>query len=74
MTEQTETQPRPFYCSFCGKPHTEVEVLVAAHEGLMICEFCVGLCIDIINQHRLERNSQELSSFEKDVNTPDEPT
>jgi hypothetical protein len=36
-------------CSFCGKPHTEVNKLVAG-PGVYICDGCVNLCVDIIAQ------------------------
>ncbi len=37
-------------CSFCGKPNTEVERLVAG-PGVYICNECVALCTDILAQH-----------------------
>ena len=37
-------------CSFCGKPNTDVERLVAG-PGVYICNECVSLCTDIIAQH-----------------------
>lgn len=71
MTEPN-TQPI-LYCSFCGNPHTEVAVLIAGPE-VKICDFCVSLCVDIINQHYQEKQAAELSGLQKDVNSPDEPT
>lgn len=38
-------------CSFCGKPHTDVERLVAG-PGVHICDECVGLAGAIIEEHR----------------------
>ena len=35
-------------CSFCGKPQSEVR-LIAGPEGVTICEECVLLCNDILN-------------------------
>jgi hypothetical protein len=37
-------------CSFCGKPNTEVERLVAG-PGVYICNECVSLCADILARH-----------------------
>ncbi len=34
-------------CSFCGKPNTAVERLVAG-PGVYICNECVGLCAEIV--------------------------
>jgi ATP-dependent Clp protease ATP-binding subunit ClpX len=45
---QLEARP-PFLwrCSFCGKPQTEVQKLIAG-PGVFICDGCVGLCVEII--------------------------
>src|SRR5579859_4538424 len=40
-------------CSFCAKPSTEVEKMIAG-PGVYICNECVGLCNDIL---RTERDS-----------------
>jgi hypothetical protein len=39
-----------YRCSFCGKPSTEVERLIAG-PGVYICAGCVGLCTDILDQY-----------------------
>jgi hypothetical protein len=36
-------------CSFCGKPNTEVERLVAG-PGVYICDECVGLCNEVLGE------------------------
>ena len=50
-----------FSCSFCGKPQTQVEKLIAG-PGVYICNECVDLCKDIITeemgQHGKERDLQ----------------
>ena len=38
-------------CSFCGKPHTEIEALVAG-PGVYICNECVGLTQQILDTGR----------------------
>jgi ClpX C4-type zinc finger protein len=38
-------------CSFCGKPSTEVERLVAG-AGVHICNECIGLAESIIEEYR----------------------
>jgi ATP-dependent protease Clp ATPase subunit len=35
-------------CSFCGKLHEEVGVLIAASDAIMICDECVVLCVKIL--------------------------
>jgi ATP-dependent protease Clp ATPase subunit len=37
------------HCSFCGKPHTEVDRLIAGH-GVYICNFCVEICRKILDK------------------------
>src|SRR5579872_3852311 len=40
-------------CSFCAKPSTEVEKVIAG-PGVYICNECVGLCNDILGAERLK--------------------
>ena len=37
-------------CSFCGKPQSLCERLIAGN-GAYICEECIGLCTDILNDN-----------------------
>ena len=43
-------------CSFCGKPQSQVKRLVAG-SGVYICDECVHLCLDIINDDIYEGGS-----------------
>ena len=45
----TTTKPRITRCSFCGKPHTEIQKLVAG-PGVFICNQCVALAAQVIEQ------------------------
>ncbi|MFB9909458.1 ATP-dependent Clp protease ATP-binding subunit ClpX [Allokutzneria oryzae] len=36
-------------CSFCGKRHEQVRRLIAGPEGVHICDECVGLCNELID-------------------------
>jgi hypothetical protein len=48
----TDATPTVFArCSFCGKPNTDVERLVAG-PGVYICDGCVGLCGDVLEAAR----------------------
>jgi ClpX C4-type zinc finger len=51
----SETQDIPLEiqvrCSFCAKPSSEVEKVIAG-PGVYICDQCVGLCNDILGQER----------------------
>ena len=37
-------------CSFCGKPQNQVKKLIAGPEGVYICDECVEICMDIIEE------------------------
>ena len=39
--------PKTMHCSFCGKPQTEVEKLIAGPTGF-ICNECVEMCNDVV--------------------------
>jgi hypothetical protein len=58
-----EAQPHPTqdaeeamrFCSFCGRPQTNVAVLIAGSGSTYICEFCVSECVRIIvDRHRIK--------------------
>ena len=55
-------------CSFCGKTQEEVRKLVAG-PSVYICDECVDLCNDILNEE-LESNSR--SEFKGELPTPKE--
>jgi hypothetical protein len=50
MTTPRDTAA-PLWCSFCGKPHTDVDRLVAG-PGVHICNECIGLAEAIIEEYR----------------------
>ena len=45
-------------CSFCGKPQEMVRKLIAGPERVYICDECVVLCQDIINQEFYEDDTR----------------
>ena len=62
-TAATATQ---LSCSFCAKPSTGVEKIIAG-PGVYICNECVGLCNDILRseqQDQLESDAR-LSAWEQ---------
>ena len=46
-------------CSFCGKNQDQVRKLIAGPEGVYICDECIDICADIIEE--------ELGGFDDDV-------
>ena len=55
------------YCSFCGKSQHEVKKLIAG-PTVFICDECVELCMDIIN----EENKDTLVKYQEGVPSPRE--
>ena len=50
-------------CSFCGKSQKQVIKLIAG-PGVYICDECIELCIEIIDEEKVEkdRKSTRLNS------------
>ena len=45
-------------CSFCGKPQTQVNRLVAG-PGVYICDDCIHICMDILNENIQEERKED---------------
>lgn len=56
---RTNKRPSDFYCSFCGKSQNEVNKIVAGPD-VYICDECVALCQEIIDQD-MTLNSKPLA-------------
>ncbi|MCI9296008.1 MAG: ATP-dependent Clp protease ATP-binding subunit ClpX [Lachnospiraceae bacterium] len=51
-------------CSFCGKAQDQVRKLIAGPNGIYICDECVDICADIIE----EEYEEEPASEEMEIN------
>jgi ATP-dependent Clp protease ATP-binding subunit ClpX len=51
MTSKTKV---PYRCSFCGKSQEQVRKLIAG-QGVYICDECINLCQEIIEEEMLEQ-------------------
>ena len=51
-------------CSFCGKPQSQVRRLISGPD-VYICDECVELCIDLMNEKDLEAAEAELVEGEE---------
>ncbi len=56
---------RSVRCSFCGKHQDQVERIIAG-PGAYICNECVRLCMNILNEEELDENGASL-----DLDVPD---
>lgn len=56
----TSGRDKVFHCSFCGKSQHEVRKLIAG-PSVYVCDECVALCNDIINEEVREEKSTATS-------------
>ncbi|KFN91346.1 Clp protease ATP-binding subunit [Tetragenococcus muriaticus PMC-11-5] len=63
MYDDTNTN-QPVRCSFCGKTQEEVRKVVAG-PGVYICDECINLCKDIIDEEFYEDTDRELTEVPK---------
>ncbi len=54
-------------CSFCGKTQSEVRKLIAGPNGTFICDECVGVCMEIIEEE-FEDEPEADESVETEIN------
>ncbi|GHU98690.1 ATP-dependent Clp protease ATP-binding subunit ClpX [Clostridia bacterium] len=59
---------KDMHCSFCGKSQNMVLRLIAAPNGVFICNECVVQCNAIIEEH----HEEEAEAARKDLPSPDE--
>ncbi len=58
------------YCSFCGKSQNEVRKLIAG-PSVFICDECVDLCNDIIQEELEDQNEPDNISLPKPIEIKD---
>jgi len=49
-----------YRCSFCGKKQDQVHRLIAGPGGVYICDECVDLCREIIEEGQQDRSAQQV--------------
>ena len=54
MATTTKGPKVPYRCSFCGKSQEQVRKLIAG-QGVYICDECINLCQEIIEEEMLEQ-------------------
>src|SRR5215210_3235060 len=60
-TGSTKGPKVPYRCSFCGKSQEQVRKLIAG-QGVYICDECINLCQEIIEEELLETPRPKASS------------
>ena len=66
MADKTKMQPRR--CSFCNRTENQVSKLIAGPEGVYICDECVAICADIIDESIQEDDYAEEEAAEDGIN------
>ena len=51
-------------CSFCGKTQDQVRKLIAGPNGAYICDECVDICAEIIEEENLEEKAPASAKVE----------
>lgn len=64
MTDQSENKD---YCGFCGKSAKEVSSLIKSENNICICNECIDLCADVIEQESQNKNQEDFK-----MKTPNE--
>jgi len=50
------------HCSFCGKSQDQVAKLIAGPEGVFICNECVEICMDIVDDEMYNRDEEPVEN------------
>ena len=53
-------------CSFCGKPQGQVRRLLAGPNGVFICDECIDLCADILDEELEDYDDEDVAH--QDIN------
>ena len=53
--------PKKIKCSFCGKSQDAVRRMIAGPEGIYICDECVDICSDIIEEEEYDEPEEGLN-------------
>ena len=54
-------------CSFCNKTQDQVKKLIAGPNGAYICDECVGICADILDEEFENEEDNSEDYFENAV-------
>ena len=57
-------------CYFCGKPQEQVRKLIAGPNGAYICDECVDICSEIIEEEFAREEAEMDMDIEAEVETP----
>ncbi|MCR5688195.1 MAG: ATP-dependent Clp protease ATP-binding subunit ClpX [Lachnospiraceae bacterium] len=55
-------------CSFCGKGQDQVRKLIAGPEGVFICDECIEVCMEIVEDELYEHEEEAPEGADLDIN------
>ena len=55
-------------CSFCGKSQDQVKKLIAGPEGVFICDECIEVCMEIVEDELFDREESEPENGDLEIN------
>ena len=65
MADNKRMYPGMRRCSFCNRTENMVNRLISGPEGIYICDECVGICMDILEESERDEN-MSLSTLDTD--------
>lgn len=60
MTNSGDTSVNEYQCSFCGKSRAQADQLIAGDGKVFICDECVDICYQIVNQRSKTDSAKEV--------------
>ena len=69
--KKCQTNTKNVKCSFCGKPQESVKKIIAG-PGVYICDECINVCQEIIEDEFYEEDEEVEVVEEEKIPTPQE--
>ena len=55
-------------CSFCGRSQEQVNRMIAGPNGAYICDECIGICNEILEEEMYDGEEQEAGGLKNEIN------
>ena len=55
-------------CSFCNKTQAQVRKLIAGPNGTYICDECIWICNEILEEEMYDGEEQEAGGLKNEIN------
>ena len=59
-------------CSFCHKSEDQVRKLIAGPDGVFICDECIGICSEIMEEELAQYDTEDVYDSEINLIKPEE--